>query len=111
MPKRFNKLEAHKGLVTRILDGKGETPQPLRRAAFQNSGLGVPLRDLVRKIAMEPTQISDEGIAAAWASGRTEDQIFELAICAAIGQSTRELQTALAALDRAVTSGDDSHAT
>jgi hypothetical protein len=31
----------------------------------------------------------------------SEDQIFEIAVCAAIGQATRQYDTALAALDAA----------
>jgi hypothetical protein len=37
-------------------------------------------------------------IAAARASGLSEDQIFETVVCAAVGQATRQYDTALAAL-------------
>jgi len=37
-------------------------------------------------------------MAAVTASGLSEDQIFEIVVCAAIGQATRQYDTALAAL-------------
>ena len=38
-------------------------------------------------------------------SGLTEDQIFELVVCAAVGQATRQYESALEALAAAVTDG------
>jgi hypothetical protein len=38
------------------------------------------------------------------AAGHSEDEIFEIVLCAAIGQATRQYQAGLAALD-AVTGG------
>jgi hypothetical protein len=39
------------------------------------------------------------------ASGLGEDQIFELVVCAAIGQATRQYQSALGALAGVTTDG------
>jgi alkylhydroperoxidase family enzyme len=50
------------------------------------------------KVAERATQITDEDFAAVKASGLSEDQIFELVVCAAIGQATRQYETALGAL-------------
>jgi hypothetical protein len=36
------------------------------------------------------------------ASGLSEDQVFELVVCAAVGQSARQYETALEALDQAL---------
>ena len=44
--------------------------------------------------------IKASGLAAAKAT-LTEDQIFEIVVCAAIGEANRQLETALAALDEA----------
>jgi alkylhydroperoxidase family enzyme len=44
-------------------------------------------------------KVTDEDIAAARASGLSEDEIFEFVVCAAIGQATRQYNAALAALD------------
>ena len=49
--------------------------------------------------------ISDADVAATKAAGVSEDEIFELTVCAALGQATRQLDAALAALDAASTAG------
>jgi hypothetical protein len=69
-----------------------------RHAAFDNAGLAWPLRTLIDKVAKHAHKITDEDIAAARASGLSEDQIFETVVCAAVGQATRQYDTALAAL-------------
>jgi alkylhydroperoxidase family enzyme len=53
---------------------------------------------LIEKVAEHSGQVTDEDITAARASGLSEDQIFELVVCAAVGQATREYETALLAL-------------
>jgi hypothetical protein len=93
--------KVRKGLVARILEGDGKASPAQRRAAFDNAGLAEPLRSLIDKVAKHAYTVTDADIAAARASGVTEDQIFELAVCAAIGQATRQYDTALAALDAA----------
>jgi hypothetical protein len=90
--------KAHKTVVARILDGDGRASHAQRRAAFDNAGLAEPLSTLVEKIAKHAYRVTDEDIAAARASGFSEDQIFEIAVCAAIGQASRQYDTALAAL-------------
>jgi hypothetical protein len=45
--------------------------------------------------------VTDEDVEAVKAAGLSEDDIFELAVCAALGQSARQLAAALAALDEA----------
>lgn len=92
---------AHKELITRILDGDGQASRLHRRAAFDNTGLAEPLRSLIDKVARHAYTVTEADIAAVKASGVSEDQIFELAVCAAIGQATRQYDTALAALDAA----------
>src|SRR5262249_11823564 len=98
------KRAAHTVRVARILEGDGQTSRSQRRAAFDNAELAEPLRTLINKVATRATQITDEDIAAVKASGLSEDQVFELVVCAAVGQSTRQYETALAALDEALSS-------
>jgi len=93
--------QAQKELQTRILEGDGRASASDRRAAFDNHGLAEPLRTLVDKVALNPLRVTDEDIAAARASGLSEDQVFELVVCAAVGQATRQYDTALAALETA----------
>ena len=52
-------------------------------------------------VAKHAYKVTDEDIAAARASRLSEDQIFEIVVCAAIGQATRQYDTALAALEDA----------
>ena len=101
------KRVVHEALVTRILEGDGRASHAQRRAAFDNAGLTVPLRTLVDKVAMQPTLVTDDDIAAAKAAGLSEDQVFELVVCAAVGQATRQYETALEALAAAVTESSD----
>lgn len=72
-----------------------------RHAAFDNAGFTAPLSTLISKVAQHAYKITDEDILAVRESGLTEDQIFELVVCAAIGQSSRQYETALATLDAA----------
>jgi alkylhydroperoxidase family enzyme len=60
------------------------------------------MRTLISKVAKHAYTVTDEDIAAARASGLSEDQIFEMVVSAAIGQATRQYNTALAALDAAI---------
>jgi alkylhydroperoxidase family enzyme len=96
-----NITQARQALTERILDGEGEAPREQRRAAFDNAGLTGPLAALVDKIAKHAHRVSDEDVAAARAAGLTEDQIYELVVCAAVGQATRQLEAGLAALAEA----------
>jgi alkylhydroperoxidase family enzyme len=93
------KRTAHKALLKRILEGDGTAPRVQRHAAFDNAGLAAPLTTLINKVAKHAYKVTDEDIAATTAAGFSEDQVFELVVCAAIGQSTRQYETALAALD------------
>lgn len=92
---------AHRALVSRILEGDGRASCAERHGAFDNTGLDEPMRTLISKVAKHPTNVSDEDFAAARASGLSEDQIFEMVVSAAIGQATRQYDTALTALDAA----------
>jgi signal transduction histidine kinase len=93
--------QARKALVEQILEGDGRASHAQRRAALDNAGLAEPLRTLIDKVAKHAYKVTDEDIAAARASGLSEDQIFEIVVCAAVGQAARQYETALAALDAA----------
>lgn len=88
----------HRELVARVLGDGGTAPTELRRAAFDAAGLDEPLRTLADKVAHQAQRVSDDDIAAAGAAGLSEDQIFEIVVCAAIGQADRQYSDALAAL-------------
>src|SRR5262245_37151004 len=89
---------ARQALITRILDGDGHASRAQRRAAFDNAGLAGPLAALIEKVAHRPSQVTDEDVAAARRDGLSEDQLFEIVVCGAIGEATRQQDAALAAL-------------
>ena len=91
---------AQKALVRRILEGDGNASQSDRRAAFNNTGLAQPLGTLVDRVARHAYRVTED-ITAAKVSGLSEDQVFEILVCAAIGQATRQYDAALAALEAA----------
>jgi hypothetical protein len=97
---------AYRALVDRVLNGDGRAPAEQRARAFGNDGLAPPLDALIDKVASRPAQVSDADFAAAKASGFSEDQLFELVICAAVGQSTLLYEAGLAALAEATVSGE-----
>lgn len=94
--------QLRKALTERILDEGGTASRSQRRAAFENVGLAEPLKTLIQKVATRAIAVTDRDIAAARASGLTEDQIFEIVVCAAVGQSMRQYESAGVALDLAI---------
>jgi hypothetical protein len=96
------KRAAFRALRDRILNGEGRASPEQRARAFGNAGLSGPLDELISKVATRPTQVTDADFAAARAAGFSEDELFELVICAAVGQSARLYDAGLAALAAAV---------
>ena len=93
--------KAREALITRILQGDGTASRAQRRAAFHQTGLPGPLNTLIDKVIQQAYRVTNQDIAAAKASGLSEDQIFEIVVCAAVGQAARQHDTALAALEAA----------
>jgi hypothetical protein len=100
------KRAAHQALVDRVLNGKGKASQGQRAQAFSDAGVPAPLQALVSKVATRPAQVTDGDFAAAKAAGFSEDQLFELVIAAAVGQSARLYEAGLAALAEAAGTGE-----
>jgi hypothetical protein len=101
------KRVAHRALRDRILNGEGRASPEQRGRAFSNAGLSQPLDGLLGKVATRPAQVTDADFAAARAAGFSEDELFELVICAAVGQSARLYDAGLAALADAVAAKED----
>ena len=93
--------KVRKALASRILEGDGKASASERRAAFNNGGLAEPAGTLVDKVAKHAYRVTDEDFATARDSSLSEDQVFEIIVCAAIGEATRQYDTALAALEAA----------
>jgi hypothetical protein len=89
-------------LVTRVVDGEGETQPSQRRAAFTLEGLVEPLRGLLMKVAERSHAITNADVERRLSDGMREDEVFELVVCAAVGQAARQHDAALAALEAAI---------
>jgi hypothetical protein len=101
VPDDDKKQAAHRALVDRVLSGEGRASAEQRARAFSNDGLSPPLDALIGKVALRPTQVTEADFATAKAQGLSEDQLFELVVCAAVGQSSRLYEAGLAALAQA----------
>ena len=102
-----NKRAAFRALQDRIVNGEGRASPEQRARACSNAGLSQPLDGLLGKVATRPTQVTDADFAAARAAGFSEDELFELVICAAVGQTARLYDAGLAALADAVAGEED----
>jgi hypothetical protein len=83
---------AFQALQDRIVNGDGRASADLRARAFEGAGFPPPLDELV----------TDADFAAARAAGFGDDELFELVICAAVGQSARLYDAGLVALAEAL---------
>lgn len=106
MPDEDKKRAAHRTLVNRVLNAEGRASAEQRAGAFSNAGLPPPLHALIGKVATSPAQVTDADFAAAKASGFSEDQLFELVVCAAVGESARLYEAGMAALAEAAADGE-----
>ncbi len=106
MPDEDRKRAAYRALVDRVLNGEGRASAEQRASAFSNAGIAPPLDALIGKVVTSPAKVTDADFAAAKASGFSEDQLFELVISAAVGESTRLYDAGLAALAEATASGE-----
>ncbi|MBL0217497.1 MAG: hypothetical protein IPQ07_26940 [Myxococcales bacterium] len=96
--------QAHRlreAVIERVVRGSGTSTAAQREAAFTAEGVDPRARPLIDKVAQHAYKTTSEDVAAAKAAGLTEDQIFELVVSAALGQATRQLEAATAALDAA----------
>ena len=93
--------EARRALIARVLEGDGTASTAQRRAAFDNAEGTGAVTTLISKVAYHAHKVTDEDIAGARAAGLSADQIFEVVVCAAIGQATRQHDSALDALEAA----------
>lgn len=97
--------EHRRTAATRVTSGDGRASIADRTAAFANTD-GPPstppaARALIDKVARNAWKVTDEDVTAAKSAGVTEDQLFELVVCAAMGQATRQIDSAMSALDEA----------
>jgi alkylhydroperoxidase family enzyme len=100
------KRAAFGALVDGVLKGAGRASAEQRARAFSNSDVPPQLDTLIGKVATRPAQVTDADFDAARAAGFSEDELFELVIAAAVGQSARQYEAALTALAEATANGE-----
>lgn len=88
-------------VVARAVKGPGVASVEARQAAFDNRGVDKRVSALIAKVATRAWTVTDDDVDNARKAGASEDEIFELVVAAALGQATRQLNAALAALDAA----------
>ena len=88
-------------VVRQALDGPGHATPEARRAAFDNRDVPPAAAALVDTVARHAWKMTDRHVEDARRGGLSEDEVFELTVCAALGQATRQLEAALAVLDAA----------
>lgn len=93
------------------MNGEARASAEQRARAFSDEGLSAPLDTLIGKVATVPAQVTEADFAAAKVSGFSEDQLFELVICAAVGQSARRYDAGLVALAEATVNRRPDNAT
>jgi hypothetical protein len=98
-----------KKAIDALLSGRGDALPSVRQAAegyaAKLSGGERPDRDLpeeladyLKKVALHAYETTDDDMAALKAAGYSEDVIFEITLCAAMGAGLARLERGLAAL-------------
>ena len=98
--------ELREAVIGRAVAGPGHADPAMRRAAFDNAGVDSRARRLVDKVARHAWKVTDEDLAAAKAV-LPEDVIFELVVCAALGQAARQWRAATDALEAVIREGEE----
>lgn len=93
--------DARQRVIARALAGPGVASPEARRAAFDNHGVDPRVAPLLEAVATRAWEVTDADVASPIAAGLSEDEVFELVVCAALGKAQRQLDAALAALDDA----------
>lgn len=90
-------VERHRtAAVARAVEGDGRASLEARRAAFAGDG-PESIRPLIEKVAQAAYEVTPDDIAAA-KQHFSEDEIYELVVCAAYGRAERIHAAALAAI-------------
>ena len=107
MNSRANALRAQ--LASRVLTAPGDTSPDARRAAFDHLPHDPRIDPLLSQVTRQAWSVADADVAAPLSAGVSEDAVFELVVCAAVGQATRQLDSAMTAL--ALAAGDHEETT
>ena len=72
-----------------------------RQAAFDNTGVDPRASALIDTVTRNAWKVTEQQVRSAVAAGLAEDAVFELVVCAALGQATRQRTAAQAVVDEA----------
>lgn len=92
-------------IARHVIETPATASQAVRKAAATNQGVDATRAAFVATVTKWAYKVTDEDVAALKTAGVAEDEIFELAVCAALGESGRQLDAAMAALDAATPTG------
>jgi alkylhydroperoxidase family enzyme len=99
-PARSSFRRALSGLERSLLAGERCAPVSDRRAAAAGEPREGPLHEYLERVRTEAHAVTDAEVAELRRLGHTDDEIFELTVCAAFGAAQRRLgagQLAIAA--------------
>jgi alkylhydroperoxidase family enzyme len=99
--------ERREGLVRRLEDAVLRSPGALtpttRQAIADERDMPPDLAPYVEKVFRNAYKVTDEDVAALLAAGRSEDEIFEATLAAALGAGRKRLRAGLAAISSSST--------
>lgn len=85
-------------LRTSVFDQPARTTPELRRAAATGDGLPEPWPAYAKLVREASYRVTDEDVRRLTAAGRTEDEIFEITVAAAVGAALHSFDAGRAAL-------------
>jgi hypothetical protein len=88
-------------VIERAVSGPAVATPAQRQAAFDNAGVDPRAQALIDTVARHAWKVTDAQVRSAVAAGLAEDAVFELVVCAALGQATRQRAAAQAVVDEA----------
>jgi hypothetical protein len=97
---RFSELRA--GVRQAILTRDGATDRATRRRAYEGEGTPGAVAEYVATVQRNAYRVDDDMVKAVRQAGLDDDAIFELTVATAVGEATRQYDTAMAALDAAL---------
>ena len=81
-----------------VFESPGETAAGIRRAAGSGEALPEPWGPYAEKVRDHSYRLTDADIAALKAAGRSEEEIFEVTVAAAVGAAFHRLDAGLRAV-------------
>ncbi|MFQ6045734.1 MAG: hypothetical protein ACE5PT_05150 [Gemmatimonadales bacterium] len=91
--------DAVERLRSAVLSGPGALDRGLREAAYGAEELPGALGHYVAKVRLRAHEVSGEDIDAVRADRRSDDEIFEATVCAALGAGLTRLERGMSALE------------